>query len=96
MVNRRRILIGCPHFREYVTGSYECDVAGNYILRLDGELDLALAKCGQRGCQCSQTLCALNRYNRRGQGTWYPTEILADRYGAQPAPPEPQPAKDLF
>lgn len=96
MPNRKRISIGCPHYREYVTGSYECDAEGNYILRPDGELDLAQAKCGQRGSLCNQTLCVLNRYNRRGKGTWYPTEILAEFNSPQSAPSKPQPAKDLF
>lgn len=96
MPNRKRISIGCPHYREFVTGSYECDAEGNYILPIDGELDLARAKCGQRGSLCNQTLCALNRYNRRGKGTWYPTEILAESSGAQPTPPKPHQGNDLF
>ncbi len=87
MATRKRILIGCPHFRDYVTGSYECDADGNYLLNHIGELDLALSQCGQCGGKCNQTLCALNRYNRKAKGSWYPTEILATNDSKPPPPP---------
>lgn len=76
MTHRQRILIGCPAYQLYVSGSYPCDADGRFSLRPDGNFDVQLAKCGQRGGHCQETLCILNRYNRRGRGTWYPTEIL--------------------
>jgi hypothetical protein len=78
---RERILIACPAHRCYVTGSYECDEQGRYLLGPSGDFELNRAKCGQLGGRCFETLCFLHRYNRRGPGTWYPTEILAGRDG---------------
>ncbi|MBN1555626.1 MAG: hypothetical protein JXA11_12845 [Phycisphaerae bacterium] len=99
MAHRERILIGCPHYQMFVTGSYECDAAGRYLLRPDGTFDIYRAKCGQRGGQCDETLCFLHRYNRRHAGTWYPTEIMAHRTAAPytPKSDNPQPEEgDLF
>jgi hypothetical protein len=77
MAKTKPILIACPQHMEYVRGTYECDKAGRYRLGPSGQFDLARARCGQDGGRCMQTLCALHRYNRRGPGSWYPTEIRA-------------------
>lgn len=100
MEPRERILIGCPRYKAYVTGSYECDETGRYLLRPDGTFDIQRAKCGQLGGQCNETLCFLHRYNKRSQGTWYPTEILASRSASDTPTPDPTPSpfqkNDLF
>ncbi|MBN1942511.1 MAG: hypothetical protein JW849_04370 [Phycisphaerae bacterium] len=99
MTKRERILIGCPRYKMYVLGSYECDEAGRYLLRPDGTFDVFRAKCGQRGGLCNEPLCFLHRYNKRGPGTWYPTEILASRTddNAPRATPSNHPKEgDLF
>jgi len=71
------IVIACPELRKAVRGTYPCDPSGHYKVRGDGALDLALVTCGQDGGRCTQTLCALHRYNRRGPGTWYPDSVQA-------------------
>ncbi len=85
MEPREQILIGCPRYKVYVTGSYECDEAGEFLLRQDGTFDISRAKCGQLGGKCNETLCFLHRYNKRRPGTWYPTEILTPK--SKDAPP---------
>ncbi|MBS3821773.1 MAG: hypothetical protein GVY16_01305 [Planctomycetes bacterium] len=76
---RERILIACPHIARYVTGSYPCDANGRYLLRADGTFDVRHARCGQCGGRCTELLCALHRCNRKGAGTWYPTDVLGFR-----------------
>lgn len=76
---RKRILIGCPQYSVFVTGSYPCDADGHYLLGRDGSFNVELALCGQMGGQCRQCLCVLHRLNRKKSGSWYPTEILAPR-----------------
>ena len=99
MPSRQRILIGCPAYQVYVSGSYPCDARGRFLLRSDGTYDVTRAKCGQRGGHCQEPLCLLNRYNRGGRGTWYPTEILAPRSAeasAGQSVPSPPVEGDLF
>jgi hypothetical protein len=81
MSQRKRILIGCPHYQRYVTGSYPADAQGRYLLDRTGVFNPLQARCGRRGGRCSQVLCALHPYNRRANGTWYPTDLLAWRDG---------------
>jgi hypothetical protein len=83
MARYQRILIGCPVYEMFVTGSYESSPEGAYLLRADGTFDITRARCGQRGGRCSTTLCFLHRLNRRGAGTWYPTDILAANTGCK-------------
>jgi hypothetical protein len=94
MEHRERILIGCPRYKAYVTGSYECDEQGRYLLKPDGTFDLRRARCGQLGGKCNETLCYFHRYNKQGKGTWYPTDILAGRSASNN--PTPDPAPDQF
>lgn len=79
MEPRERILIGCPAIGKYTTGSYPCDANGRYLLSRGGTFDPRRARCGQLGGHCHEMLCALHRYNRKGPGTWYPTDVLAFR-----------------
>jgi hypothetical protein len=45
----------------------------------NGAFDLNRIECSQDEGRCSETLCALHRYNQRGQGTWYPDTLMASR-----------------
>ena len=95
MSRYRPILVGCPQYRVFVRGSYECDENGQYILAADGSFALSRARCGHYGGRCMQTLCALHRYNRRGKGSWFPQTILArmEKAGAPcPTPDTPEEA----
>jgi hypothetical protein len=76
MERRERILIGCPVIGKYVLGSYPCDAHGRYLLRGES-FSPELTRCSQMGGRCTELLCALHRYNRKGRGTWYPTDVLA-------------------
>jgi len=89
MSRHRSILIGCPQYHCIVHGSYDCDEQGNYLLGPGGEFILAHATCGHRGGKCAQTLCALHRHNRAGQGSWFPSGIWAMRQGRAAPPPAP-------
>jgi len=71
------ILIGCPQYTRLIRGSYECDDRGRYLLAPDGTFALPRVRCGQYGGRCMQTLCVLHRFNRRGSGSWFPSQILA-------------------
>ena len=100
MSRYKPILIGCPQFRGYVRGEYECDESGGYALSADGEFMLSRARCGHHGGRCMQTLCVLHRHNRLGKRSWYPECILA-LADAQPksttsAAVCPDPAEMLF
>lgn len=90
MPERRSILIGCPHYRRCVRGSYECDGQGNFLVDSAGRFLLHRVRCGHNGGRCTQTLCVLHRYNRLGQGSWHPAGIWAAPAGGdrcqEPAP----------
>lgn len=86
---RKPVQIGCPHYRRLVRGNYECDEAGRFRLGPGGEFLLHLARCGQHGGRCPQTLCALHRHNRRARGSWYPTGIWAMRQPPRARSAEP-------
>jgi hypothetical protein len=77
MQQRRPILIQCPHLQRLVPGTYETGPNGDYLLAQDGSFLLARARCGHSGGHCTETLCALHRYNRRGPRTWFPERILS-------------------
>ena len=85
MATRRPILIGCPQCQQLVSGSYECDEAGEYLLGADGSFLLDRARCDHRGGRCVQTLCVLHRHSRRGPRSWFPSEVVATaRRGHRP------------
>ena len=76
MPRRMTVMIGCPQHRRFVAGSYECDESGKPRIGESGQLTWVHTRCGQDGGRCMQTLCALHRYNRRGQGSWFPDRIV--------------------
>jgi len=77
MAKRKPILIGCPQHGKLVRGTYLCDDAGDYRLGPGGQFLVELVECEHDGGRCMQTLCVLHRYNRRGDGSWYPSKLLA-------------------
>jgi len=81
MAKTQPILIACPALRRVVRGACARDEQGRPRRGPDGAFPLSALSCGQDGGRCSETLCALHRYNRRGAGTWFP-----DRVWALPAP----------
>ena len=100
MNKRKAIMIGCPQHGKLVRGTYSCDEAGNYRLGPDGEFVVERVECGHDGGRCMQTLCILHRYNRRGAGSWYPSQLLAApetpgrSKSARPASPRPKRGED--
>jgi len=79
MPERKPVLIGCPQYRVLVRGTCQCDEHGRYLRAADGEFPLQAVRCGQYDGRCTQTLCALHRFNRRGPGSWFPVGIWALR-----------------
>jgi hypothetical protein len=75
--------IACPHQRKIVRANYPCHSDGRYLLTAEGNFDMELIQCTQDHGRCAETLCALHRFNRRGEGTWYPDTIRAMREGNQ-------------
>ena len=70
-------MIGCPQHQRLVSGTYECDEAGEYLLGADGSFVLDRARCDHRGGRCMQTLCVLHRHSRRGPKSWFPSQVVA-------------------
>ncbi|MBE3123554.1 MAG: hypothetical protein IMZ65_01990 [Planctomycetes bacterium] len=78
MAKQQPIWINCPQYMKRVRGSYDCDDSGRYRLGPQGEFALECAHCLQDEGRCAQPLCALHRFNRKGPGTWYPVDIVAN------------------
>ena len=70
-------MIGCPQYQRLVSGNYECDEAGEYLLGADGSFVLDRAECEHWGGRCMQTLCVLHRHSRRGPKSWFPSQVVA-------------------
>lgn len=70
-------MIGCPQYQRLVSGSYECDSAGEYLLAPDGAFSLDRATCNHNEGKCMQTLCVLHRHSRRGERSWFPSKVVA-------------------
>ncbi|MCP4376580.1 MAG: hypothetical protein GY794_10465 [bacterium] len=73
----RMVEIACPHQRKIVRANYPCDSDRRYLLGADGSFSMELIQCSQDQGRCAETLCAMHRFNRRGEGTWYPDTIRA-------------------
>ncbi|MFP4354842.1 MAG: hypothetical protein ACLFUJ_06920 [Phycisphaerae bacterium] len=89
-MNRERpIQIACPELGRRVRGSYHPGPGGQFCYGPAGDFLLDFVTCSQNSGRCCQTLCALHRYNRRGQGTWYPDRLYAmGQVAARPANPQ--------
>lgn len=96
MARQRPILIGCPQYRIFVQGSYDCADDGRYLLGPGAQFLLEHAHCQQYGGRCMQPLCVLHRHNNRGAGSWFPELIVpanqATAGDRTPAPATPHPA----
>ena len=71
----KAVMIACPQYGRFVRGEYLCDSPGAAGLSDGGTIALQHVRCGQEGGRCSQTLCVLHRYNRKGAGSWYPESV---------------------
>ncbi len=86
MERTKPIFIACPQYRVTVRGTYVGDTDGNCAPGPGGKYMLKRVRCSHNGGRCMQTLCALHRYNRGGNGSWYP-EIILTLPDRKPPPP---------
>ena len=76
MNHSKLIHIACPARKRVVQGKCITDKKGDIPTGPDGAIDLREVCCNQDSGKCTETLCAMHRFNRMGPSTWFPDRIL--------------------